>query len=102
MIESTEATSAGLAAGVTNGAAVMGLGVGDGAAIGFSFSCAATTLATRIMTVKDVTAVDMSFMSISFNEFFLSCKLQSLKIAPKCTQIKSALTVVAVPKSICH
>jgi Fe-S cluster biogenesis protein NfuA len=77
MIESTEATSAGSAAGDAGGVAIIGFDAGDGVGIGFCFSCAVVKLAAqRLMekAVRKVIAVNLSFISISSNEFsFANC-----------------------------
>jgi hypothetical protein len=78
MIESTEATSAGSAAGVAGGEAGIGFDAGDGVGIGFCFSCAAVKVAaqkTMHRIVGKVIAIDLSFMRISSNEFCL-CRLR--------------------------
>jgi hypothetical protein len=78
MIESTDATSAGSAAGVAGGEAGIGFDAGDGVGIGFCFSCATVKVAAQKIideVVRNVTAIDLSFMHISSNEFCL-CRLR--------------------------
>jgi hypothetical protein len=80
MIESTEATSAGSAAGVAGAEAGIGFDAGDGVGIGFFFSCAVAKLAAqKIMhrIIGKVIAIGLSLMHISSNEFCLQAAIKT-------------------------
>jgi hypothetical protein len=98
MIESTDATSAGSAAGVAGGEAIIGFDAGDGVGIGFCLSCAVVKLAVQKIideVVRNVTAIDLSFMRISSNEFSL-CKLRLKHALNNSSKVRSAFAAVTL------
>jgi hypothetical protein len=63
---------------VAGAAATIGFDAGDGVGIGFCFSCAVAKLAAQNAidkVVRELIAINLSFISISSNEFSL-CRLR--------------------------